>query len=595
MRFLAFAAVMFFGVWGRSQTPSRYPYFNKINNVSNSLNPNFWNYYGGGVLLNNATLLLLGMQYEGANNTYQRTLEFIDLNTGNILDKKIEPNFPIIGLQNPPFSGSYVDSSFYDLGTQGNVQQNGFVRTLRKYADVYQVPIAEYELDSYPTVIDADFYRAFTTQENGQFLCYGSAANGQALMTIFDTNATLVHSTDFSNITQYIGTNYGTIQKASQLLDNSYIVEFVKFINSSESIEWILMLNEDFSWKKSLMFLNGQSSGQFLQSADSSIYCFGFKDSTNNLGSILYPSFISKFTNNGDFLWEKSYPISQINTQLNFKSSILEHALELSSGNLVFIGTNIFKGTDGDYQQIDGEQSLQTRLLCVNANGDKIWERSIFTSNENSTITHGHILLPKDDIILFGGIREDFFFGQKAFVAKVNCLGRMTDVVHNVQTNEQDGLVSVQIEADSFFETTIDWGDGTPSTTFQTSYSDSSELFFVQHQYVQSKPYQMTVSTIGCKDTLVYELVQEAHVPDNNEAELSMYPNPTFHSFTIHLPTNELLDIQITDEFGRLVANYKQVSAFTGFEVDLNSELAGKYHVKIIGKSRSWLGKIIKL
>ena len=105
----------------------------------------------------------------------------------------------------------------------------------------------------------------------------------------------------------------------------------------------------------------------------------------------------------------------------------------------------------------------------------------------------------------------------------------------------------------------------------------------------------MTVSTIGCKDTLVYELVQEAHVPDNNESELNMYPNPTFHSFTIHLPTNELLDIQITDEFGRLVANYKQVSAFTGFEVDLNSELAGKYHVKIIGKSRSWLGKIMKL
>jgi hypothetical protein len=206
-------------------------------------------------------------------------------------------------------------------------------------------------------------------------------------------------------------------------------------------------------------------------------------------------------------------------------------------------------------------------------------------------------LLSQDDIILFGGIQESLVYGleQKAFVSKVNCIGRMSDLMHDVQINEQDGLVSIQIEADSFYETTIDWGDGATSTNFQTAYSDSSELFLAQHLYAQSQPYQITVSTRGCKDTLVYELVQEAHVPDNNEAELNIYPNPTFHSFTIHLPTNELLDIQITDEFGRLVANYKQVSAFNGFEVDLNSELAGKYHIKIIGKSRSWLGKIMKL
>ncbi len=586
---------MFIGVWARSQTPSTYPYFNRINSVSNASNPNFWNYYGGGILLNSDTLLLLGMQYEGVSNTYQRTLEFIDVNNGYIVDKKIEPNIPIMGLQNPPFCGSIIGNCFYNLGSQSSITQNGIVKTLRKYVDVYQAPTAEYELDSYPTVLDADYYSAFTTQENGTFLCFGSDADGNGLMTIFDTNATLVQSTDFSNLSQHIGTNFGTIQKASQLLDKSYIVDFVKFINFSEAVGWIFLLNEDFSWRNSLMFLNSKSSGQFLQSSDSSIYCFGFKDSTNNLGSILYPSFISKYTNNGDFLWENSYPISQINAQLNFKSSILEHALELSSGNLVFIGTNIFKGTDGDYQQMDGEQSLQTRLLCVNLNGDKIWERSIFTSNENTTITHGHILLPKDDIILFGGIREDFFFGQKAFVAKVNCLGRMTDLMHDVQLNEQDGLVSVQIEADSFHETTIDWGDGSPLTNFQTAYSDSSELFFAQHQYAQSKPYQITVSTIGCKDTLVYELIQEAHVPDNNEAALSMFPNPTLGFFQIKIPTNELLNLEVTDEFGKLVYQNKDVSLFNGFDIDLSMHPVGMYHINITGKARSWIGKVVKI
>jgi hypothetical protein len=356
----------------------------------------------------------------------------------------------------------------------------------------------------------------------------------------------------------------------------------------------MILLNEDFTWKKSLLSINQRTSSNFFQHSDSSIYLFGKTDTSNSPNNPNYNSYIFKYDQDGNLLWKKYYPIEQIQLQ-GLRSSLLIVAKELESGNLLFIGNDVFNGTDGDYQQMDGDQSLQTRLLCIDPNGEKIWERSFHTSSENSTLAIGCIPLPNDDVVIYGGIIEDFFFYQKAFVAKVNCLGRMTDVVHNVQTNEQDGLVSVQIEADSFFETTINWGDGTPSTTFQTAYSDSSELFFVQHQYTQSKPYQMTVSTRGCKDTLDYELVQEAHVPDNNEAELNMYPNPTFHSFTIHLPTNELLDIQITDEFGRLVANYKQVSAFTGFEVDLNSELAGKYHVKIIGKSRSWLGKMMKL
>ncbi|MFM1854608.1 MAG: Secretion system C-terminal sorting domain, partial [Bacteroidota bacterium] len=153
----------------------------------------------------------------------------------------------------------------------------------------------------------------------------------------------------------------------------------------------------------------------------------------------------------------------------------------------------------------------------------------------------------------------------------------------------------IQIEADSFYETTIDWGDGSTSTNFQTAYSDSSELFFAQHLYAQSQPYQITVSTRGCKDTLVYELVQEAHVPDNNDAELSMFPNPTLGFFKIKIPTNELLNLEVTDAFGKLVYQFKDVSLFNGFDVDLTMKPVGQYHIRITGKARSWVGKVVKI
>ena len=283
--------------------------------------------------------------------------------------------------------------------------------------------------------------------------------------------------------------------------------------------------------------------------------------------------------------------------QANWTSSWIMNGIELKSGNLVFIGNDLFKGEDGDFQQVNGEPSIQMRLLCIDSSGNIIWERSLYTSKNNSTVVHDAFLLSQDDIILFGGIQESLVYGleQKAFVAKVNCLGRMTDLIHDVQLNEQDGIVSVQIEADSFYETTIDWGDGSPLTKFQTAYFDSSELFFAQHQYAQSKPYQIIVSTRGCKDTLVYELIQEAHVPDNNEAALSMFPNPTLGFFQIKIPTNELLNLEVTDEFGKLIYQNKDVSLFNGFEIDLSLQPVGLYHIRITGKARSWIGKVVKI
>jgi hypothetical protein len=570
-----------------AQTPSSYPYFNRIHTVSDSVYPNFYNYYCGGVLLPNDTMLLVGIEFELTTQTYNRTYEFIDPSNGDIVYKKTENTFSIPGSRaNLGYSDGIIYAFSRELGFQ----------SIKKFSNPYGNPIWNKVPDAYPLNQDPDFYyEAIEIQQNGNLICSGQNPYNKMLLSIFDTSCTLINKTDLSNL---LTNNNGSISKAIQLLNNTYLIK----ANSPStpnlsSTGRILILNEDLTWKKQLYISDPNTSSNFFQSSDASIYCYGLKDSSFNLSNSSYTSYIYKFDQDGNLIWKKNFPINNWMQQGNWTSSWITTVIELEYGNLVFIGNDIFKGEDVDYLQINGDPSLQTRLLCISSSGNKIWERSVYTSANNSTITNGAIKLSNDDIVLFGGIQESLVYGleQKAFVAKVNCLGRMTDMMHNVQTNEQDGLVSVQIEADSFYETTIDWGDGTPSTTFQTSYSDSSELFFVQHQYTQSKPYQMTVSTRGCKDTLDYELVQEAHVPDNNEAELNMYPNPTFHSFTIHLPTNELLDIQITDEFGRLVANYKQVSAFTGFEVDLNSELAGKYHIKIIGKSRSWLGKMMKL
>ena len=576
-----------------AQTPSTYPYFNRIHIASDSTHPSFYHFYAGGVQLSEDTVLLLGQQFWGGNDQiYQRTLEFIDVNTGVLLEKRIEPNVSLMGIENPPFSSGFVDDQFIDMGMQDNV-----VRTLRKYTNIQQGISTEFELDAYPSIIDSDWYSEFTIQKNGDIICFGRSPNSRALISIFDTTGALKFTTDLSHIIPHIPSNIGTIHHVRQLLNKTYLIQIRSNTSINSSIGQFFLLNEDFTWKKQLFLLNQNITSFSFQNSDSSLFFFGVRDSSNSINNTHSISYIKKFNQEGNLLWENYYPIQKLHLQDQAKpyASTIWEALELESGNLLFFGNDIFKGADGDYQQMNGEQSLQTRLLCINPDGYKIWERSFHTSANNSSLGLGFIPLANDDIIIYGGIIEDFFFYQKAFVAKVNCLGRMTDLMHDVQLNEQDGIVSVQIEADSFFETTIDWGDSTTTTTFQTSYADSSELFFAQHVYPQSKNYHITVSTRGCKDTLVYNIIQEAHVPDNNEAALSMFPNPTLGFFQIKIPTNELLNLEVTDEFGKLVYHNKDVSLFNGFDIDLSLQPVGMYYISITGKARNWIGKVVKV
>ena len=576
-----------------AQTPASYPYFNRIHIASDSTHPSFYHFYAGGEKISEDTILILGQQFLfGNEQIYQRTFEFIDANTGDLIEKKIEPNSITMGIENPFFCSGFVGNNFYDLGTLP-----GGLRTLRKYSNVHQVPTSDYPLDAYPTISEHDWYKGFTVQKNNNFVCYGSTPNGKTLFSIFDTSGVLFNSTNLSHLLPHIQNNFGEINNVQELHNESLLISIFRLTGTNTWTGQVLLLNEDLSWKKRLFYTSQKLTASIIQAADSSLYCFGNIDTSIVFGNPNFISYVSKFDQDGNLLWNKYYPTSQMLPQDPYRplGSVLLKATEFKSGNLLLIGNDIFKGADGDYQQMDGEQSFQTRLLCINPDGDKIWERSFHTSADNSSLALGFIPLANDDIIIYGGIMEDFFFYQKAFVAKVNCLGRMTDLMHDVQLNEQDGLVSVQIEADSFFETTIDWGDSTTTTSFQTSYADSSELFFAQHVYPQSKNYHITVSTRGCKDTLVYNIIQEAHVPDNNEAALSMFPNPTLGFFQIKIPTNELLNLEVTDEFGKIVYQNKDVSLFNGFEIDLSLQPVGMYHIRITGKARNWIGKVVKI
>jgi hypothetical protein len=593
MRLITIAILMFFGVWARSQTPSTYPYFNRIHIASDSTHPSFYHFYAGGEKISEDTILILGQQFLfGNEQIYQRTFEFIDANTGDLIEKKIEPNSITMGIENPFFCSGFVGNNFYDLGTLP-----GGLRTLRKYSNVHQVPTSDYPLDAYPTISEHDWYKGFTVQKNNNFVCYGSTPNGKTLISIFDTSGVLFNSTNLSHLLPHIQNNFGEINNVQELHNESLLISIFRLTGTNTWTGQVLLLNEDLSWKKRLFYTSQKLTASIIQAADSSLYCFGNIDTSIVSGNPNFISYVSKFDQDGNLLWNKYYPASQMLPQDPYRplGSVLLKATEFKSGNLLLIGNDIFKGTDGDYQQMDGEQSFQTRLLCINPDGDKIWERCFHSSSENSSLALGCIQMANEDIVIYGGIMEDFFFYQKAFVAKVNCLGRMTDLMHDVQLNEQDGIVSVQIEADSFFETTIDWGDSTTTTTFQTSYADSSELFFAQHVYPQSKNYHITVSTRGCKDTLVYELDQAVNVPDNNEAALTMYPNPTLGLFKLQMPTNELLNLEITDASGRLVYKQESVSLFEGFDLDLSLQPVGMYHIVLTGKARSWKGKVLKV
>jgi hypothetical protein len=574
-----------------TQTPSTYPYFNRIHIASDSTHPSFYHFYAGGQRISEDTILLLGHQYLfGNEQIYQHTFEFIDANTGDILEKKIEQN--VSGIHNPPFSSEFVNSYFYDLGTQ-----SGGIRTLRKYSNLYQAPIGVYPLDAYPSTSQPEWYSGFTVQKNKNFICYGSNPFGKTLISIFDTSGVYVSSTDLNHLLPQILNNSGSVHYVKELYNESLVVSMHRTTGLYTWLGQVILLNEDLSWKKRLYHTNNKRLASVFQAADSSLYCSGTVDTATISNNPSYIPYISKFDQDGNLLWNKYYPTTLMLPQDPNRplGAVLYLAKEFKSGNLLFIGNDNFKGDDGDYQQMDGDPSFQTRLLCITPDGDKIWDRTFHASSENTSLFLGYIPLANEDIVIYGGIIEDFFFYEKAFVSKINCLGRMTDLMQSVQTNEQDGLVSIQIEADSFYETTIDWGDGSTSTNFQTAYSDSSELFLAQHLYAQSQPYQITVSTRGCKDTLVYELVQEAHVPDNNDAELSMFPNPTLGFFKIKIPTNELLNLEVTDAFGKLVYQFKDVSLFNGFDVDLTMQPVGQYHIRITGKARSWVGKVVKI
>ncbi len=570
-----------------TQTPSTYPYFNRIHTVSDSVYPNFWNYFYGGVLLENDTILLTGIEFDFTSQTYNRTYEFINPNNGDIVFKKTENTYLIPGTRSIlGYSNGNLYAFSRDLGVQ----------SIKKFPNPYENEIWNKVPDAYPFLQEPDNYsEAIRIQKNGSLICYGQSPNGKMLMSLYDTSLTLISKTDFSSL---LSNNSGIITEVTQLQNNSYLIKAnTPYTFSMPSTARIFILNEDLSWKQQLYSTDQNTSSSCIQGSDSCIYCFGLKDTIFNISNSSYTSYIYKFDQDGNAIWKKQYPINNWMQQSNWTSSWIMSGIELKSGNLVFIGNDLFKGEDGDFQQVNGEPSLQIRLLCIDSSGSIIWERSHYTSKNNSTVVHDAILLSQDDIILFGGIQESLVYGleQKAFVAKVNCIGRMTDLMHDVQINEQDGLVSIQIEADSFYETTIDWGDGSTSTNFQTAYSDSSELFLAQHLYAQTQSYQITVSTRGCKDTLVYELVQEAHVPDNNDAELSMFPNPTLGFFKIKIPTNEVLNLEVTDAFGKLVYQFKDVSLFNGFDVDLTMQPVGQYHIRITGKARSWVGKVVKI
>ena len=570
-----------------TQTPSTYPYFNRIHTVSDSVYPNFWNYFYGGVLLENDTILLTGIEFDFTSQTYNRTYEFINPNNGDIVFKKTENTYLIPGTRSIlGYSNGNLYAFSRDLGVQ----------SIKKFPNPYENEIWNKVPDAYPFLQEPDNYsEAIRIQKNGSLICYGQSPNGKMLMSLYDTSLTLISKTDFSSL---LSNNSGSITEVTQLQNNSYLIKAnTPYTFSMPSTARIFILNEDLSWKQQLYSTDQNTSCSCIQGSDSCIYCFGLKDTIFNISNSSYTSYIYKFDQDGNAIWKKQYPINYWMQQSNWTSSWMMSGIELKSGNLVFIGNDLFKGEDGDFQQVNGEPSLQIRLLCIDSSGSIIWERSHYTSKNNSTVVHDALLLSQDDIILFGGIQESLVYGleQKAFVAKVNCIGRMTDLMHDVHANEQDGLVSIQIEADSFYETTIDWGDGSTSTNFQTAYSDSSELFLAQHLYAQTQPYQITVSTRGCKDTLVYELVQEAHVPDNNAAELSMFPNPTLGFFKIKIPTNEVLNLEVTDAFGKLVYQFKDVYLFNGFDVDLTMQPVGQYHIRITGKARSWVGKVVKI
>ena len=276
---------MFIGVWARSQTPSTYPYFNRIHIASDSTHPSFYHFYAGGVQLSEDTVLILGQQFLfGNEQVYQRTLEFIDVNTGNIVEKYIEPS--IMALQNPPFSSNIAGKHFYNIG----LLPNG-VRTLRKYLNIYQNTMIDYPIDAYPSINTPEFYNGFSILNDGNFLFYGSSPDNKALLCVCDTMGVIINSTDLEQLNLFTASNLREVFLAKQLIDNSILIELGS-VGINNFYGKVILLNENFTLKKQLLSLDKTISCNFFQHSDSSIYLFGFQDTTNSSNNTHFISYI---------------------------------------------------------------------------------------------------------------------------------------------------------------------------------------------------------------------------------------------------------------------------------------------------------------
>ena len=131
------------------------------------------------------------------------------------------------------------------------------------------------------------------------------------------------------------------------------------------------------------------------------------------------------------------------------------------------------------------------------------------------------------------------------------------------------------------------WSEGSTEQTLTLSGSDLGAGSFEYSVSVED------INTCENSDTVIINVEAGVSVAGVTSSETIIYPNPTTGIVTLDMnKSNNVSDIKITDEFGRLIKHIK-INDNPYLEIDLSEQAKGFYFIHIQTEKRIIIKKIV--
>lgn len=333
----------------------------------------------------------------------------------------------------------------------------------------------------------------------------------------------------------------------------------------------------DIIWQKNIGGVGG-SDGFLKLTSDSTFLFSGLYGTSTELNK---PR-INKYDGNGNLIWSFTYPdFPGINLQYN---SIL-WTYENPDQTI----TAIAQFKDSISLAVDYYRAV---LLNLSKDGELKWSRKIKLRSRDHYLT-SFIQAKNNDNIFTGYFGADSIGQvQDGWLVRCNCIGLFQGPIDSLQLTQYFNQVQVNNFTNHFQYSTIDWGDTSPQETIESNYSDTIENIAHTHAYIQAGNYTIIQKTIACNDTIINSFpVTIAFTPASFQS-LAVFPNPSNGNFTLALTHENLAEIKIYENAGKIV--YQETADLNGGKLFSLTELStGMYHLLVEADGVVWNTKIV--